>query len=106
MMSGVVFTLLVVVIVTVHGIPRKGCICPAVMDPWCGEEGNYYNLCKLICKEDEIKSHTTCEDFEECMKAYPDLPEDEVCAEHGVTFDTIEEMECANMKFVHDGECN
>ncbi|XP_033732409.1 uncharacterized protein LOC117321894 [Pecten maximus] len=105
MMSGLVFTLLVVVIVTVHGIPRRDCNCPEEKDPWCGDEGTYNNLCELECYDDEINGHDTCENIENCTDALPLLPDKEVCAEHDVTFENIEEMECAKMKFVHDGEC-
>ncbi|XP_021362356.1 serine protease inhibitor dipetalogastin-like [Mizuhopecten yessoensis] len=105
MMPRTLFALLVVIVV-VNG--KDPCICTAEYDPWCGEEGGTYsNLCWLKCAGDEIEGHDTCENIEECLKAYPEPPsENEVCAEYGITFDSIEEMECHNLSFVHDGECD
>ncbi|XP_069122518.1 uncharacterized protein [Argopecten irradians] len=105
MVSRVLLTLMVVVTATVHGWPDRDCKCPDEKDPWCGDEGDYDSLCELECYGDEIVGHDTCDNIEKCTDALPLMPDKEVCAEHDVTFETKEEMECAKMKFVHKGEC-
>ncbi|XP_060071210.1 uncharacterized protein LOC132551118 [Ylistrum balloti] len=105
MMSSMLLALLVVTMVTVQGRPERDCKCPDEKDPWCGDEGDYDTLCDLLCQGDEIVGHDTCDNIENCTDALPPLPDKEVCAEHDVTFETIEEMKCSKMEFVHDGEC-
>ncbi|XP_060071185.1 serine protease inhibitor dipetalogastin-like [Ylistrum balloti] len=93
-----------VVIVFVAG--RPSCDCGDEYDPWCGDEGTYSNLCQLECAGDEIEGHDTCENIEKCLDNLPDINDGpEVCAEHGITFDSIQEMKCHKLCLVHNGEC-
>ncbi|XP_021362395.1 serine protease inhibitor dipetalogastin-like [Mizuhopecten yessoensis] len=103
MMPRTLFALLVVIVV-VNGKPS--CDCDDEYDPWCGEERTYGNLCQLKCAGDEVEGHDTCDNIEKCLEGLADTNDGtEVCAEYGITFDTNEEMECHNLNFVHNGEC-
>ncbi|XP_021362386.1 uncharacterized protein LOC110456142 [Mizuhopecten yessoensis] len=104
MMSSVLFMLLVVMMASVH---VQGCNCPDLekKDPWCGDEGDYDSLCELQCKDDEIVGHDTCDKIEKCEDALPLDQGPDVCAEYGITFDSLEEMKCHNLEFVSKGEC-
>ncbi|RDV36795.1 eight-cysteine-cluster domain-containing protein [Bradymonadaceae bacterium TMQ3] len=78
------------------------CMCPAVVAPVCGKDGQTYgNSCKASCAGVPVAYEGECEpEGCYCPQVY-----DPVCGEDGQTYGNSCEAGCADVGVAYEGEC-